>query len=122
MILEFSQVMCENVLSQVGEQCRRLLEAMYSMSLLSPMYVVSVKMFLKSMERAWKEIPNKIADAEKLDVFVEQLRVAMHLQVSAGLMPEHKLVWSLLLALQTTGIASITVPVIQIFPDISWRT
>jgi hypothetical protein len=55
------------------------------------------------MEKIWHEIPRKILEADRLGYFVEQLRASIFSQVSASLMPEHKLVWSLLLALQATG-------------------
>ncbi len=93
----------ELVSSQVADQCRRLLDTMFSISLMKSTYLVSVKMFLKTMEKIWLEIPRKIAEVDRLRYFVEQLRVSMNSQVSAGLIPEHKLVWSLLLALQATG-------------------
>jgi hypothetical protein len=93
----------EHVSSQVADQCRRLLDTMFSISLMKSIYLVSVKMFLKTMGKIWLEIPRKVAEADRLRYFVVQLRVSINSQVSAGLIPEHKLVWSLLLALQATG-------------------
>lgn len=85
-----------------------LLEVMFSMSLLHPSYLVSMRGFLKTMSWAWHEIPRKVPEPEKIDHFLKTLRAAVYARVSAGLKSEHKLLWSMLLALQATGICART--------------
>ena len=87
----------------MADHCRRLLESTFSISLLDPTYVMSIKMFLKTMAKTWHSIPTKIASSERTEYFVEKLRAEICPQVSAALKPEHKLLWPLLLALQATG-------------------
>jgi hypothetical protein len=76
---------------------------MFSISLLHSSYLVSIGEYRKAMASAWHEIPRKVPEPEKMDYFLKMLRAAIHLRVSASLKPEHKMLWSLLLALQTTG-------------------
>lgn len=80
-----------------------LLEVMFSISLLHSSYSVSIREYRKTMASAWHEIPRKIPEPEKMGYFLKTLRAAIHSRVSASLKPEHKMLWSLLLALQTTG-------------------
>jgi hypothetical protein len=87
---------------QASVQCRRLLDAMFSISKLDPMYVVSVKMFLKLLSKVWNEIPRKVSDVDKIDYFIDHFRATIYSLVSASLMPKHKMTWQLLLALQVT--------------------
>ena len=46
---------------KAGIQCGRLLEIVLSMSVLNEMYVVSIKTFMKAMERSWKKIEQTTA-------------------------------------------------------------
>jgi hypothetical protein len=54
---------------------------MFNVSLLDPTYIVSMKIFLKSMAKTWHAIPRKIPDSEKSAYFVDQLRAAVYSQV-----------------------------------------
>ena len=90
---------------KAGIQCGRLLEIVLSMSVLNEMYVVSIKTFMKAMERSWKKIEQTTVfsnsnESEKTEHFIQEFRAEIYSIVSASLLPGHKLLWQLLLSLE----------------------
>jgi len=87
--------------SVLAKLCARLLKAVGTIRTLDPSYQLSMDRFLKLVNRAFDDTPKGTMNTkERLSEVADSLSLSLYVHIAQGLLPEHRPVWLLLLALQ----------------------